>query len=573
MMIQNIWENKRYYILSAILIFITLFFSIRGIGINKMIGIRPDEYGYWHTAAFLNGLEWSHGGAYYGFGYGFILSIILKLVEKTTVAYQIALILNAIMIASCIPILCVSVRLLLPKLNKYFVLLISFVSICYPANFLYAKMTMTEILILFLTCLLFLIITKYCKKPSIQYEIALIVLAGYLFMIHQRTLAIAISVVVCIIVVNIHYWRKRRLKDYLFLSFAFLSVFILQYILKDFFQNAMYADASSAAMSVNDFSGQFDKIRKIFTAEGLLQLIISFLSKVYYAASATYLFLFAGVQFCVCRIISAIKKKEIIQVLPYIYIFVQFLCAEGISSLFMQGSKNRFDTYTNGRYSDYAVVLMLMIGICYIAQSKIEGKAIIKSSIAWIILYLIIGIIVNPYLIEAEPLSITWLSCPGIADVLYKDSMDRQLGLYLFQQRAIFFFIVLLIVSKWDKSNIGMYIMLFAIAFSWIFTAHSVIHNNYYSWKIPEVETGVKTAEVIEEISETPELYSYQCETHVQTLQFLLPNYQMQLVDDIDKIENKEKVVIVTLNKKENLELLSGKWKLKYQGNRFMVFQ
>ena len=59
--------------------------------------IMPDEVGYWSAGATLAGRDWSgvmSMSPYYGYGYGFILCIIIRLFSAPLNMYRCALILN-----------------------------------------------------------------------------------------------------------------------------------------------------------------------------------------------------------------------------------------------------------------------------------------------------------------------------------------------------------------------------------------------------------------------------------------------------------------------------------------------
>lgn len=66
--------------------------------------IVPDEVGFWASGALFNGENWSDSlttSSYYGWGYGLILGLILKLNVPPVISYRIAIVINALMLVAC----------------------------------------------------------------------------------------------------------------------------------------------------------------------------------------------------------------------------------------------------------------------------------------------------------------------------------------------------------------------------------------------------------------------------------------------------------------------------------------
>ena len=88
------------------LIFVLLMLiCILGIGLPKQYAVRflPDEFGYWSYAAKALGYDWSHLVSlkgYYSFGYSLILLPIMFFFQDAVLAYRMAIVVNAILLAA-----------------------------------------------------------------------------------------------------------------------------------------------------------------------------------------------------------------------------------------------------------------------------------------------------------------------------------------------------------------------------------------------------------------------------------------------------------------------------------------
>ena len=82
-------KNKQVYshadkILVGILALALFFIYMLQVSELKMISIIGDEFGYWASGSFLAGFDWSDVAsynAYYSYGYGIWLYLILKIVN------------------------------------------------------------------------------------------------------------------------------------------------------------------------------------------------------------------------------------------------------------------------------------------------------------------------------------------------------------------------------------------------------------------------------------------------------------------------------------------------------------
>ena len=96
---NKIWESVLMYS-GAVLILILVLWNIKDL---KIIHVLNDEYGYWASAAFFAGKDWSEVTAnsnYYSYGYSLLLSIFMRLFDSPEMMVKGAVVLNGIFLAA-----------------------------------------------------------------------------------------------------------------------------------------------------------------------------------------------------------------------------------------------------------------------------------------------------------------------------------------------------------------------------------------------------------------------------------------------------------------------------------------
>ena len=163
-------ENHKIWIYNLIAIIFLLIIGLLNLRNNTSLKIVGDEFGYWAGAAYLNGMDWSSvvsHNAYYGYGYGFLLGIIYLFNLSATLSYQLAIVVNVILL--CIIFGCIekTINYLFPNVTEGLSILIALVTSLYTGYLYYTQFTLSEIL---LTAIFWLIIVTGCQiliKPSI----------------------------------------------------------------------------------------------------------------------------------------------------------------------------------------------------------------------------------------------------------------------------------------------------------------------------------------------------------------------------------------------------------------------
>ena len=134
---------------------------------------------------------------------------------------------------------------------------------------------------------------------------------------------------------------------------------------------------NSALTAINDYSGQLDKLKDIFTSlDGFARAVAGFLGKVFYVGVATLGVGAIGLYQCVKGgIILAGKRKEEQGLINTIGLFVglSVIFALGINTIFMV-SHTRVDCVIYGRYTEYVIGPLLLMGFLYLFSKARKSR-------------------------------------------------------------------------------------------------------------------------------------------------------------------------------------------------------
>lgn len=453
--------------------------------------VLSDEYGYWSNSAFFIGRDWSQitsGIGYYSYGYSLILLIVqgLRLLFGLGARqiYQAALVLNAVML--------VAGYLLANKICERFFRelawplsnIVCLVIFIYTSNVFYSHLVMTETTILFCFWLFLYLMMKAVDHPGVVNHALFGLISVYMFAVHQRTIAVAITSVIVVIMVKAA--GLSHMKDCIAYFASLACSLQIHSVIKLKLQNDSYMglepvswkDAAAGAVSwksavaiagivlvlaalfliengraavvcrvalaviaaaviyvaaaglplgmgtpqtegydkiaVNDFQGQWGKIRNVFTPEGAARLGISITGKWFYMASATGLVVCwgiwdllwhgmkmtaAGVKPFVRLVFGKNKKnqKSLMEkaenaekiISSHIWYFGVFLVSAGtfmVSALYKEGFYKN-DDLVNGRYNEFLMGILLLCSL----EALLRDKRWILRALVFGTLYIIAG--------------------------------------------------------------------------------------------------------------------------------------------------------------------------------------
>lgn len=299
-----------YHIFLDALIIAFLVYTVSNAVKNRTIPfIYNDEYGYWASAAYFAGYDWSNIvsiTSYYGYGYGFILSILLRVFPTSQQAYSAALVLNGVWWTGSFICIYKAARLLFPEKRKEIVKTVCFTAMLFPACIANMYYTWPEMLLVFLYSLNFLLMA-YLKQSQKKmfYCVCIILINIYMYMVHQRTIGVVLVSCVCVLYIC---WRDMSPKKSLVCVLLILVGFTCQLCIKSNVINELWNNSST--VEGNNYSGQIEKLGNMLSLYGIWNFILSFVGKSYYVWISSFLFVFVALNQCIRSFVHFLKKKK-----------------------------------------------------------------------------------------------------------------------------------------------------------------------------------------------------------------------------------------------------------------------
>lgn len=359
--------QRRYDIL-----FVLLMSCIVCHGISKSYGFYfpADEFCYWSYAAGLAGYDWSDIaslGSYYSYGYSLILLPVFLIFKDGVIAYRAAMVVNIALLAVCF--------FIRQKMGRTFY---AAAVVFYPTWLFYAGTTFAEILLVTLyltTCMLLL---KYLQTDNKRYMALMLAAMFYMYLVHLRAIGVLVSGTAVLLLYNI---RKYSIRKYIMrnggrkvrsvlvpaaAAAVILAVGLLMGLfIKNYWTGMVYGDTADTLKNANDYAGQFEKIAYIFSIDGLKNLIISVSGKILYLGLASYGIAYFGIIYAVRRV----REKK------YFPLFVLLTTVEALMICAIYTIRpGRVDTLTYGRYHEYVMPVLLMMGIKELGSKALSAK-------------------------------------------------------------------------------------------------------------------------------------------------------------------------------------------------------
>ncbi|MEE1242775.1 MAG: hypothetical protein UHW97_02750 [Frisingicoccus sp.] len=503
-----------------------------GWNISKLSSIHVlyDEFGYSASAAYYAGHDWSsvaNHSAYYGYGYGMLLSILMRLAQgNMTLYYQMGIMLNILMLIGSFWVSCSVGRRLFPKVSKYVIVVFACLTTFYSNTMCQSNILWTETILYFLFWLSLWFMIRILDRQKISDMLGLSVTAVYMYMVHQRAIVIIIAVLMVMAIRAVI--SKDKKTGVIILLFIILMIG-LDSLLKTDIKQGMWGTGLSNS---NDFSGQSSKIVDIFTTwSGFRLFITGVLGKVYYLLSASLLF----VGFYAAGVINKIVKKDCTDAYVHTYLALCLAGATAVSAIFMlYGSRQ--DTLIYGRYTEYVIGPILMLGMLYL-WSQEYSKAAFRA-----ILLLTVGTAAVVYVKLARTgwTAYNMICAIGLSQIFdggHPAGIQPLIGAII----SILLCMLMVLFVKRRKQNVYVLVMtgLVPLAF-WSYTNYNVMDviartsesNAFYE----------ETADSLREYSEDGEIPIYYLtqaadfeSRYIEVVQYYLCDIPITYVEDEDK--------------------------------------
>ncbi len=535
-----------------------VYFNLINIGKLTAPSILFDEFGYLATGALFAGRDWSEviskcSVPYYSYGYGFIISFILRAISTPELAYQVLILLNVMMTCAmlflsnyvCKAFIC----------NKEFRLIVCGAACFFPGIIHNTQFAWTEILLTFLFWLALALFKKILDGGNVFVSAALGVTVCYIYIVHQRGVGLlGVSVIMIILLYILNIVSKKQLFTFLIVigTCIFFHMCIKEYVKEFLWTNDYILDEK---VYTNDYAGQIQKIKFLFSFEGIKCFVLGILGKLFYFGLCSFFLGFEGIYFTICKskeLIGNILNKKNVSVnheTEYLSLFIllSFASTLIISTIF-HIYPSRIDAVMYGRYTDWVVIIFIVMGLYNI---KVSGVNLIRFS-EYLFSSLIFLLVFNN-LIQSYGLWLNFSSCSPIT-FLYRNIMCNCEVEWV---TVMFLISIFLSIGLWrcflSKKNKTYYLGLIFMILLWIFITNPAIKNDIELSNRKDVKSIV---EVIHEENNGGTVYyvleeGKEC-LFIACVQYLLGAQEIQVVDIEQLKEIKHGLIL--LNKNFNID-------------------
>lgn len=387
------------YLLAAAVLFIFWLFSIDGI---YGFSIFPDEFAYWSYAARLAGYDWSDMtalGPYFSYGYSLILIPIFAFCKNAVVAYRVAVSINFLFLFLALTALAGTMKRVAPD-KKMPMVLFSGLAILLPCNLFYTQMTLTEVFLVTLYIAAGSALYHYLENNRLSTLVILMLILIYLYTVHMRTVGVLLAAVI-VMTVHILLRGNKRWHILAALGMALLLFAAADFLKQQAFQY-VYGGINQELVAANDYSGQMDKIRYIFSPEGCYDLLVSLAGKVLYLGLATWGLFYWGVYGLVQQVVGIVRnRKRHVSAEPQ-QLFAMFVlltvAAQIVIATIYLLTLGEIGDYTYGRYSEMVIPFVMVWGFVVLWKERTRviwistvGLAILQGLVTYLVVRQIIA--------------------------------------------------------------------------------------------------------------------------------------------------------------------------------------
>lgn len=410
------YENiKKYIMQHRYQICITLSFALVSViclwnaGLQNRVRRVDDEIGYWGIAAQMAGYDWKDimaNVAYYSFGYSILLVPVLWLHRigfSMALCYKVAILLNVVMLNATIPMALYVCEKWAPKINKYYRLLCILTITLYSNNILQSNTAWPEICIYFLYWCILALAVKVFEEGKIKDIVLLVGISIYIFTVHMRMIAVPIAVFTVLL-----FWHAGKAGiskkiiskkgGIIAVASSLLLLFVLLIISK--VQANIYNIQEMDGRSANTFASNISNLLNFLSLNGIKDLMLGFLGKLYYQGVASYLFSYLGLGILLKTVYINLKKRKACKSSENHYtryylsllIIISTIGSLMVSAIFMADTfcrgipqNERADRVIYGRYTEFLVCVLMLIGILYLGILKKYADLICISLVCMVI--------------------------------------------------------------------------------------------------------------------------------------------------------------------------------------------
>lgn len=362
----------------------------------------PDEFGYWSPAAAVLGYDWSEItglGSYYSYGYSALLVPILLLFHGAITTYRAAVVLNLLFQCASVVLLFLIMKELFPDESRNTSAIIVTIASLYPAWLFYVQTTMAEATLYFGVILSIYLMLRFLKHPGVVSGLFWAVILVYLYLVHMRCLGTIAAGTITIFIWIISQRKNKQKKSgrSLLLLLTIVGLFALSFVLKDRIIELLYHRTADDVLSWNDYSGILFRIKKIINLKGLGYLFKDLCGKLLYMGLSTFGIAYFGMTGCIKRASRSLKNIRKIQssCIDFLWIYISLIVVFQlmVALVYLNGASapeaDRMDNFLHGRYIDFFLPILFVVGL----EDMLHLKKIYPGIIASGLLYLFLSIV------------------------------------------------------------------------------------------------------------------------------------------------------------------------------------
>lgn len=570
-------ENKNIILLG--ILYSLIIFILTTILYNSipMPTILNDEFGYWSTGAFLNNEDWTGLTAYcqyYSYGYGLFLAILIAIFKTPLMIYRSALVLNSLMLVISMFLGYKILNELKINLSKYMLMCISFVSILFSSFIFNSQIAWAECLLLLLYVILTYLIILIDKKVTYTRIILICIVTMYLYVVHQRSLGVLCTVLFLIFLITI--LKKIRFSYLLTFIVCLLLCFIAHSIIKDYFQNNLWISTNELIKNGNDYSGQVSKISTLFSLTGIIYFVLGILGRISYLGISTLGLFYYGFYVIVkdsfSNVVSILKDKlksnENFSIISLFLLF-SFLTTVFIAIVFIL-IPGRIDNLIYGRYFEWIIYPILLIGIGKIIESKDKFKFIF----AFILIIFFTSIITYGVMVKLDLNSFVGSCSIGLISYFWSNRNYVFIILACLITSIITYYIFYLLQNK---KIIFKYLGLSVILLYWCIIGYNAIDIEF-SVNVDRKEAVMNITEKINQNELQMKNIKYLNEdifdtlTLVSNIQFLNPERKIGVIEKSDLNKEMDNTILLVSSDSESMNSLNANYLMIYQDTEIVAF-
>lgn len=356
--------------------------------------VLMDEFSYWEHAATFAGYDWREviGRApWYAYGYSVLLTPLFWIFDRMTMMYRAAIWMNGAMAVGVYFVVKSLLKRLYPEVSKPLKMAVATAVCLYSAYVGQSKIAWAELAIILTFWLLLLFFMKLLEKNTVGWSVAVSVLTGICYVIHNRMIVVIIALLMMALFMKIG--RKISWKSMFALIVPVLLIYVINDVIKSQLQQYLWA-VTGLEYGLNDINSRAWKVKALFSTEGIRNAFQTALGELLYVNLATFsvaiIGIYATAKELVVKLFQRGRTKEQENRMYFLmFALLSFLGEWGISTLVNMPMDDsigeKLVTYLYyGRYVDGVIGIFVVMGLIYLLEHRrrlVLGEALLWHSL------------------------------------------------------------------------------------------------------------------------------------------------------------------------------------------------